>query len=227
MGTTKIEQPTPPAAPTTAQNMADYVNNYPAMMALEQKYNPEQAQLQYDLTKQFTPQYADLMKQTNESLYPGLAKLNETLTAQAQSGMESAVPESMKAQYLNQLRSEIGPNAGSGIGADYVSRNLINQGEQYKNYYQNMALSLTGRQPLTQAQSPAFQNVGDGYNFGQVAGNNMQGYGSYSSLYGNMYGANASQANARTQGMYGLLGAGMQAGGSMFAATQPTRYIFG
>lgn len=215
-GDTIIQQPAAPAAPTTAQNMADYVANYPAMMALEQEYNPQQAQLQYELTQKYTPMYADLMKQTNEELYPGLAKLNETLTQQAQGGMEAALPESMKAQYLDRLRSEMGPNAGSGIGSDYLSRGMINQGEQYKNYYQNMALSLTGRQPLTQAQAPSFQNVGEGYNYGQVANNNMQGYGSYAGLYGNMYGANQQAATARMQAPYGLLGSAMGGLGAFY-----------
>lgn len=213
-GTTKIEAPQTPAAPTAGQNMADYVNGLPAMYQAQMEWNPKLAQQQLDLTTQYAPQYSELMKNTNESLYPGITSMNEKLTQQAMSGMDAAVPEAMRAQYLDSLRSEIGGNAGSGIGADYVSRGLVNQNEQYKQYYQNMALSLTGRQPLTQAQSPAFNDVGSGYNYGQVAGNNMQGYGSYAGLYGNMYQSNQQSNSAMNTARYGLYGAGLQAGGA-------------
>jgi hypothetical protein len=213
-GKTTIQTPTPPAAPSTSQNIQDYIQNLPAMYQAELDYNPKYAQQQLDLTTQYAPKYAELMKNTNENLYPGIQKLNETLTNQAQSGMDSAVPEAIRAQYLDTLRSEIGPNAGSGIGADYVSRGLVNQNEQYKQYYQNMALSLTGRQPLTQAQAPNFKSASEGYNYGQVANNNMQGYGSYSNLYGNMYGSNGAMAQENLKGRYGLIAAGMGMGGA-------------
>lgn len=216
-GDTTVEAPQTPAAPTTAQNISDYVNGLPAMYQASLEYNPKYAQQNYDLAAQYSPQYAELLKTTNESLYPGLAKLNETLTQQAQGGMDAALPESMKAQYLNQMRSEIGGNAGSGIGSDYVSRGLVNAGEQYKNYYQNMALSLTGRQPLTNASVPTFQDAGAGYNYGQTSNNNMQGYGSYAGLYGNMYGANQQANSTSNQGMYGLIGSGISAGGVLGA----------
>jgi hypothetical protein len=215
-GDTVIQQPQTPAPPTAGQNMADYVAGLPAMYQAQMEWNPKLAQQQLDLTTQYAPQYSELMKNTNESLYPGITSMNEKLTQQAMSGMDAAVPEAMRAQYLDSLRSEIGGNAGSGIGADYVSRGLVNQNEQYKQYYQNMALSLTGRQPLTQAQSPQFNDVGSGYNYGQVANNNMQGYGNYAGLYGSMYGSNQQAQSELTKAQYGLIGSGIGAAGTMF-----------
>lgn len=214
-GKTTIEAPQTPAPPTAGQNMADYVNGLPAMYKAQMEWNPKLAQQQLDLTTQFAPQYSELMKTTNENLYPGITELNQKLTQQAKSGMDAAVPEAIRNQYLDTLRSEIGGNAGSGIGADYVSRGLVNQNEQYKQYYQNMALSLTGRQPLTQAQVPGFNDVGSGYNYGQVAGNNMSGYTSQTGLYGNMYNANANLAGDRMKAQYGLIGTGMQMAGPL------------
>lgn len=216
-GDTIIQQPSAPAAPTAAQNMADYVNNLPAMYQAQMEWNPKLAQQQLDLTTQFAPQYSTLMKNTNEALYPGITDMNAKLTEQAKTGMDAAVPESMRQQYLDTLRSEVGPNAGSGIAGDYVSRNLLNQQQEYNNYYRNLALTLTGRQPLTQAQSPAFNDVGSGYNYGQVANNNTQGYGSYAGLYGNMYNANAGVAGSGQNQMFGLLGTGIGA----FSALKP------
>jgi len=217
---TTIQQPAAPAAPTTAQNMSDYVNNYPALMALEQQYNPQQAQLQYDISEKLGPAYAQLYKTTNEQLYPKTASIQEYLTGDAMSKMESGVPKAMQELYLDKLRAEVGDNAGSGIAGDYISRRIIGQSEDYKNYYANQLLSLAGRQPLGTYANPTYQNAGEGYNYGQVANNNTQGYGSYASLYGNMYGANQQAAAAGTQGMYGLLGAGLQTGGAMYGASQ-------
>jgi len=50
----------------------------------------------------------------------------------------------MQDQYRSDLLGQLGSNANSGIGADYVSRNLINQQQQYQQYYQNLGLSLPG-----------------------------------------------------------------------------------
>jgi len=214
---TTVQQPAAPAAPTTAQNMSDYVNNYPALMALEQQYNPQQAQLEYQIASQYGPQYAALVKGVNEQLYPKTANLQEDLAGQATTGMsQGGLPDAIRQQYLDQLRAEVGPNAGSGIGADYVSRGMVQQGEQYKNYYQNLALSLAGRQPLSGYATPGYQNAGEGYNYGQVANNNTQGYGSYAGLYGNMYNTNASMAQYNANKPYKMAGTAIGGFSAMF-----------
>lgn len=215
-GKTVIQQPQTPAPPTAGQNMADYVAGLPKMYEAQMQWNPKLAEQEYQLAQQYTPAYSQLMQKTNEELYPGLKTLGDSLTQQATAGINSAVPSSLRESYLNELRANLGENAGSGIAADYISRNMLNQAEDYKRYYQNMGMSLIGRQPLTQAQVPNMPNVGEGYNYGQVANNNMQGYGSYVSAYGNMYGANANMAAQRSQNRYGLLGTGFGGFSALF-----------
>lgn len=217
-GKTTIQTPTPPPAPTAGDNTRDYIANLPAMYQAELEYNPKYAEQDFQLASQYYPKYAEMMRNSDQALYPETAKLQEALAKQANEGMNGAIPESMKAAYLDSLRSELGPNAGSGIGADYVSRGLLNQQKTYNDYYRDLALSVSGRQPLTSTQPVGFDQAGAGYNYGQVANNNMQGYGSYSSLYGGMYNTNAGMAQSRNQGMYGLLGAGLQTAGAFAGA---------
>jgi hypothetical protein len=178
-------------------------------------YAPKFAQSELDLTSQYAPQY----KALQDSLYPELAKLDTTMTKQAADGVASTeLSPALKNQYLDQFRSEVGDQAGSGVGADYVSRSMLNAGVAQQQYYQNMALSLTGRQPLYQAQSTNIPNMAQGFNYGSVANQLQQGYGNYSSLYGNMYSTNGSNAmNTYSQNM-GLIKAGIGAASSVGGA---------
>ena len=165
------------------------------------------------MVKRFAPQY----KQIQDALYPELANLDKTLTNQAQAGIESDMPEYMRQQYQDQFRAEVGGNAGSGIGADYVSRNMIAAGQQYKQSNQNLALSLTGRQALYQATPGGYQqnfNAANGYNYGATSSFQASGYGNYAGAYSNMYSANG-QYQANLNKLYqGYADMGMKAGGA-------------
>jgi hypothetical protein len=86
----------------------------------------------------------------------------------------------MKQQYQSDLRAQLGTNAASGIGADYVSRNMLNQQQQYQQYYQNLGLSLAGRQPLVNAQSPTYTNQLGNYQPGQALQYTSNNYGTFS-----------------------------------------------
>lgn len=224
-GSTTVQQPAPPAAPTASDNAAALAAAAPATYQAAATYNPQYAALDYNIAQQYGPQYAELYKKVNEQLYPETAGLQENLAGQAVQGMSGAVPDAMKQQYIDQLRSELGPNAGSGIGADYVSRGMINQGEQYKNYYQNLALSLAGRQPLGQYATPTGQNVAEGFNYGNVANNAMQGYGSYAGLYGNMYNSNANLQGQNYQSKMNMYGSIAGAGGVMGASAMKMCWV--
>ncbi len=217
MGGDSIEmsQPERPQMPTTATSMQDYIDNYPKLMELQRQYNPQQAGLAYDVAAQYGPQYAQLQKQVNEQLYPQTAGLQEQMAGIASRGMEDDVPPAMQAQYLDRLRSEVGPQAGAGIAGDYVSRNMIAQGEKYKQYYQNLGLSLSGRQPLAQNQAPAYSDAGAGYNYGSVAQGNQANYGTAAGLYGNLYNTNAGWSQQNAMMPYQAAGA-LMGGGAGF-----------
>lgn len=188
--------------------MQDYVANLPQLYATQLQWSPQFEQQNLQMAQQYGPQY----KALQDALYPELSKLDTSLTNQAAAGISSDLPDYLKQQYQDQFRAEVGDQNGSGIGADYVSRNMLAAGEAYKQNNQNLALTLTGRQPLYQASSGTYQqayNPSATYNYGQVANNNVQGYNAYSNAYSSMYNSNAgfqSNLNSLYQG-YTKMGA--------------------
>jgi hypothetical protein len=189
MGSTNISQPATPAAPTVGQSASEYAASLPTIYNAQLQYQPRFEQQNLDLIKNFAPQY----KAIQDALYPELGALDKTLASQAQAGMTGEMSDAMKQKYQDQFRAEVGANAGSGIGADYVSRNMITAAEGYKQQNQNLALTLTGRQPLYQANQmqPAY-NATQNYNYGTTSSFQGSGYGNYVSGYSNMYSANGS-----------------------------------
>jgi hypothetical protein len=125
--------------------------------------------------------------------------------------MTSQVPDWMKQQYQSNVNAQLGTNASSPIGADYMSRGLLQQQQDWKQYYQNLGLSVTGRQPLTQATGPNTSDYMSGFTPNSVMSSNNQNYGTSANIFG-------TQQNAATaaQGqMMNLIGSGIGAGGSM------------
>lgn len=215
-GNTTIQQPSPPPAPSTADAYNAYIAGLPAMYNAQLTYAPRFAQQQMDLTAQIAPQ----AKALQDALYPQTSALQEGVASQARAGMSSEMPESMKQAYQDQFRSEVGSQAGSGLGADYVSRNMYNAGQARQDYFRNLALTTTGRQPLYQSSGYTPPNMAQGYNFGQVQNAMQQGYGNYSGAYSSMYGANANLAGMNYQSQMGLYGAGMGAMGTFMASSK-------
>lgn len=202
--------PSTPQAPSLSQQIQEYIGSLPSIVQAQQQYGPQMEQNNYAIQKQYAPMY----KQLQDSLYPELTTLRNQLTSQATIGAQDGglTPE-MRAQYLDQFRSEVGPNAGSGIASDYISRNMINQAQQYKAQNQNLGLSLIGAQPLYQAQQAgqAAQSVGQGYNAGSALNYGASTYGNYVGAYGSMYGTNAGMLNSQNQ-MYGQVAGGLLGG---------------
>jgi len=227
MGSPAVETPTPPAAPTTAENMQDWISNYPAMFELQQKYAPLEAQQQVELAQQYAAPLGQAMYDAQKAMYPETSALQEKLAGQALTGMESGVPEWMKSQYLSDVNANLGTNVGSGVGADYVSRGLLQQQQDWQNYYRDLGLSTAGRQPLAQPSNPGYSNYASTFTPSSVAGANNQNYGNYSNAYSSMYGANAQLAGQSYSSMMNLMGSGIGAAGSVgggFAAASSIRY---
>lgn len=179
---TIIESPAPPAAPSYGATMKDYVDNYPQMIAMQQQFAPQLAQLEYDLQTQYGPQYAQLQKQMNEQLYPETAGLQENLAQQANIGMTQGLPDDVRQKYVSDFNAGLGMNANAPIGISDRNVALTQLNEQWKNYYQNLGLSAAGRQPLAQGQQQAFADPMAGLqgalNYAQQGyGTQMQGYG--------------------------------------------------
>lgn len=179
--TTQIIQPTPPPQPSTADAIQAYVNSLPALYEAQFKYAPMEAQQQVDLANQYAVPLAQAYQQAQEVLYPGTTGLQEQLAKQASQGASGAIPQGLQDQYRSDLLAQLGENAKSGIGADYVSRNLMNQQEDYNRYYQSLGLSLAGRQPLVNPQTPNYTNQAGNYTPGQGLGYTSGNYGTFAS----------------------------------------------
>ncbi len=209
-----VEQPSPPAQPSTADAINAWVQSMPQVYQTQMQYAPLQAAQQVQLAQQYALPYGQALQTAQEAMYPGTTALQEQLAGQAQTGMTGQVPDWQRQQYLSNLRANLGTNIGSGIGADYTSRGLLQQNQDWQNYYRDLGLSLTGRQPLTQATTPAtsdyMSNFTPATNMNYVSST----YSPYASAYANMYGTNASYQNNMFQNYMklGQMGAGAVAG---------------
>ena len=110
--------PAPPAPPTATESLREYIELQPEAFAAAREYDP---------------QYAQLYKGIAEELYPTTTGLQEQLAGQAQVGMESEVPDWMRAEYLSGIRAQLGEQAKGGIGADVISRGLMQQKQDWQN----------------------------------------------------------------------------------------------
>lgn len=164
----------------------------------------------YAAQAQYMPQMAQEQQAIQQQLYPQTSGLQENLAGQAAAGMQSGMPQWMTDQYKSNMNAQLGANAGSPIGADYMSRGLMQQQQNWKQYYQNMGMSLAGRQPLTQ---PGLDYM-SGFNPNSVMQGMNQNYATSGNIYGSQLGYQASQ----NQAMMNLIGSGIGAAGNVGAA---------
>ena len=130
------------AAPEMSKVYGDWQKLLPSLFNMQQDYGRQMAEQNFNMMQQYAPVTSGL---------------GEQLAAQAQQGMQESmqtgVPDYMRNQYLDELRANLGTNVGSPIGAEYTSRNMLNQAQGYRNYYQNMAQQLSGRTQLFPQQT--------------------------------------------------------------------------
>lgn len=205
------DTPEAPTAPSTGQSVQDWANALPQIFSSQMQYAPQQAQQQVQLAQQYAGPLAQAYKSAQDSLYPQTAALQESLAGQAAEGMNSQVPDWMQSQYRSNMNAQLGTNAASPIGADYMSRGLLQQQQDWNRYYQQLGLSVTGRNPLTQATGPQTSDYLSSFTPGSVMNSNNQNYGTAAGIYGNQLQA-AGQQNAA---MMNLIGSGIGAAGAM------------
>lgn len=142
------------SVPSTADAVKAWVEALPQVYETQMQYNPLLAQQQVELAQQYAEPYGQAYLAAQKAMYPEEYAMKEKLSNLALSNMESGMPDWMQKQYRDTLAANIGSNAGSPIGADYMSTGMLQANEDYKNYYQNLALSLSGNQPIMQATTP-------------------------------------------------------------------------
>jgi hypothetical protein len=208
MGSTSVETPNPPQPPSTTSSIADWVQNYPAVFNLQQQYAPQEAQMQVDLAQQYAGPLGQAYKSAQEAMYPTETAITNQLGQQIQEGMGSDVPSWMRDEYLSGLRANMGTNVGSPIAADYTSRGLLQQKKEWQDYYRNLGMSLTGRQPISQANTPQTSNYTAGFTPNSVMGYNASTYSPYAGAYSSMYNTNAQLSTQSSPWMTALGGMG-------------------
>lgn len=209
--------PEAPQSPTTSNSIQDWASALPQVYQAQMQYAPQQAAQQVQLAQQYALPLAQAYQSAQSGLYPKTTALQENLADQATQGMQSQVPDWMQAQYRSNVNAQLGNNAASPIGADYMSRGLMQQQQDWKQYYQNLGLQVTGRQPLTQATGPQTTDYMSNFTPGSVMTSNNQNYGTSGSIYGTQATAAATQNAA----MYNMIG--QMAGAAGTAASHSSR----
>lgn len=197
MGTPSVDQPTPPTPPTAGGSLQEYIDLSPQLFETEQKYQP---------------QYAQLAQQIQQQLYPQTSALGEQLAGQAAQGMGEQMPQEYQDMYSNQYKALLGENVKSTIGADYYSTGMLEQQKNWQDYYRNLGLTMSGRQPLVQPQP-----LTSGFTPQSIMGMNASNYGTQANIYGTqggMYNTNMAMAAQQQQLPFQYLqGAGNLLGG--------------
>lgn len=209
-----IHQPTPPPQPTTKESIDAWVKSMPEVFALQQEFAPKEARQQLELLQEYAGPLMQALQSAQQEVYPQTTALQENLSGIAGRGMEEGVPEWMREEYLSNVRAQLGPQAGSPIGADYASRGLMNLQQDWNKYYQNLGVTMTGRQPLAQPQGPAATSYMGGFTPQGVMGFQQGTYGPYASASRPMIvpghtPAWLGMAGKGFGGLMGGLGAGM------------------
>ena len=110
------------------------------------------------MAKQYAAPIGEAFRNAQAPMYPETSDLQEQLAGQAAEGMTGQAPEWAQEQYRSDLNAQLGSNVGAPISADYRSRAMMQQTQDWQNYYRNLGLSVAQRQPLAQPQSPQYSN---------------------------------------------------------------------
>lgn len=203
---TKISQPSTPAAPSTADSVQAWVNSLPTVFAEQQRQAPLEAQQQLELLQRYGAPMGQAVMAAQSSMYPVTTQLQEKLATAASQGMDSGLPDWAKNSYRDTYRAQLGENALSGAGADYMSRGMMEAEKSWRDYYNNLGLTVAGRQPLSNPQAPQTSNYTSGFTPGSVMNYNATNYGNYSNAYQNMYDTNSQFQTSQNKMWYGLGG---------------------
>jgi len=179
-GKTEVFQPTPPPQPSTADAIREYAAVQPLLFEQQLEFAPREAQLQLDLARQFAGPSAQLMKEAQETLFPGTSALQEKLAGQALQRIEQPFTPEEEAEALDIFRSNLGTNIGSPIGASAITKDLLGFRNTRQQEAVNLGLSLAGRQPLPQPATPATSNFLGSFTPGQALGFQQGTFGAFS-----------------------------------------------
>lgn len=174
---TQVIQPTAPPAPSMQTSLSDYVSSLPQLFQAQLDFAPREAAQQVALMQQYAQPLGQAMRDAQRTVNPEITALQDQLSAQALSGATGGIPEDLKQQYADQFRALVGDQVSSGLGADFVAKNLMQQDLAFRQFNQNLGLSLAGMQPVAQPFAPNITNQLQGINAGQALGYTSGNYG--------------------------------------------------
>ena len=168
-GSTTVVQSSPASAGSSKEAVEAWVQSLPQVYETQLKYAPQEAAQTLQMAQQYAAPLGLAMRQANEALYPGTAALQESLVGQANEQMNmQQLPAWQRRQYEDQFRAQLGSNVSAPIGADYLSRGMQQQLYNQRQQGQNLALALSGRQPLASGSIPSTTNFASGFTPGNV-----------------------------------------------------------
>jgi len=218
MSSTKVQQPQTPAAPSTAEAVRAWAETMPQVFAEQQRQAPLEAQQQLELLQQYGQPLGQAALEAQRALYPSEYAISDEMQRQIQEGISGEVPEWYTQQYEDYAKSVLGENIASPLGAGDYARGMLEQQKGWGDYYRNLGMSFTGRQPIYQPQQPQTSNYMAGYTPQAVMGQMGTNYGNYMSGYGSMYGANATLGASRNKMLGQMVGGGLGALGTWGAS---------
>lgn len=165
--TTEIYQPSPPPQPSTTEAVQAWADAMPQVYETQMQYAPLQAQQQVELAQQYAQPLGEAYQQAQQAMNPETFALQEQLAGQAGEGMEQGLSDVEREQYFSDISGALGTNVGSPIGAEFTGRSMLLADQARKDYFRNLGLSVAGRQPLAQPQTPGTSNYMGGFTPGQ------------------------------------------------------------
>ena len=159
-----IVNPTPPAPVSAGQSAAEFAAALPSILQAQLEFQPEFDRATFESFQELSPQFAQVSQDVLEQFSPQQAALPEALAEQALVGSEQGLPDELREEFKDTFKSLVGSNVESGIGADFVARNLLEQDLAFRQFNQNLALSLQNKVPITTAfQQPSQFQVANAF----------------------------------------------------------------
>lgn len=164
MGGTKIVSPTPPAAPSAGESAREFAAALPSILESQLEFQPQFDRATLESFRELGPEFARVTRGVLEEFSPTLASLDENLAKQALELSETGLSESARDLFREEFKALAGNQVSSGLGADFVARNLVRENLAAQNLGRNLALSLQGKVPVSTAfQQPSSFQVANAF----------------------------------------------------------------
>jgi hypothetical protein len=171
-----VVQSSPPPV-TASQSAAEYAAALPQILQAQLEFQPQFDQATFDSFEALAPDFARVNQQVLEEFSPQQAALGEALATQALEGSEQGLPDDLRAQFLDDFKALAGNQVNAPIGGDFVAKNLLGEDLAFRQFNQNLGLSLSGKVPISTAfQQPSQFQVANqfGNAFNTISNNTNQ-----------------------------------------------------